>query len=78
MDDEDFFEDPATGSANGNLAAYLLEHNYFHDNTIDLRVEQGYEINRPSLIKIKAEKVTGKFRIQVGGKVFIVVSGEWL
>lgn len=78
MDDEGFFEDPATGSANGNLAAYLLEHNFFHGNTIDLRVEQGYEINRPSLIKIKAEKVSGKFRIQVGGKVFIVASGEWL
>ena len=78
MDDKGFLEDPATGSANGNLAGYLLEHNFFNANTIDLRIEQGYEINRPSLIKVKAEKITGKFRIQVGGKVFMVASGEWL
>ena len=78
MDDKGFFEDPATGSANGNLACYLLEHNFFHAPTVDLRIEQGYEVHRPSLIKIKAEKVIGKFRIQVGGKVFIVASGEWL
>lgn len=29
MDNKGFFEDPATGSANGNLACYLLEHNFF-------------------------------------------------
>lgn len=75
MDDSGFLEDPATGSANGNLAAYLLEYNFFHTQTLDLRVEQGYEIHRPSLIKIMAEKSMSKFRIQVGGKVFLVASG---
>ena len=78
MDDKGFFEDPATGSANGNLACYLLEHNFFHANRVNLRIEQGYEIHRPSLIKIKAEKIREKLRIQVGGKVFFVASGEWL
>ena len=36
-------EDPATGSANGCLAAYLVEHRYFGSSEIDVRVGQGYE-----------------------------------
>ncbi|MCA1731428.1 MAG: PhzF family phenazine biosynthesis protein, partial [Actinobacteria bacterium] len=43
-------EDPATGSANGCLAAYLVEHRYFDTVFIDVQVEQGYEIGRPSLL----------------------------
>jgi len=34
-------EDPATGSANGCFAAYLLKNNYYNKQEIDLRVEQG-------------------------------------
>lgn len=37
-------EDPATGSANGCLAGYLVKTRYFGKEQIDLRVEQGYEI----------------------------------
>ena len=33
-------EDPATGSANGCLAAYLVKHRYFNTNNIDIGVEQ--------------------------------------
>jgi trans-2,3-dihydro-3-hydroxyanthranilate isomerase len=77
VDDKGFYEDPATGSANGNLACYLLEHNFYQTHVIDLRIEQGYEVQRPSLIKVKADKISGKFRTQVGGKVFFVASGEW-
>jgi trans-2,3-dihydro-3-hydroxyanthranilate isomerase len=43
-------EDPATGSANGCLAGYLVEHSYFGEKPVDVRVEQGYEIGRPSLL----------------------------
>lgn len=49
-------EDPATGSANGCLAGYLAEYNYFGEAKINIRVEQGYEINRPSLLLLQAEK----------------------
>ncbi|MEW6655128.1 MAG: PhzF family phenazine biosynthesis protein, partial [Bacteroidota bacterium] len=49
-------EDPATGSANGCLAGYLVKHNYFGRDHINIRVEQGYEIGRPSLIFLKAKK----------------------
>ncbi|MFX0030785.1 MAG: PhzF family phenazine biosynthesis protein, partial [Candidatus Hodarchaeota archaeon] len=43
-------EDPATGSGNGCLAAYLVQHQYFIKNRIDIKVEQGYEVGRPSLL----------------------------
>jgi trans-2,3-dihydro-3-hydroxyanthranilate isomerase len=35
-------EDPATGSAAGCLAAYLLEHGYLGTDSVDVRDEQGY------------------------------------
>ncbi len=52
-------EAPATGSANGCLAGYLAEYNYFSAAKIDIKVEQGYEINRPSLLLLQAEKKAG-------------------
>lgn len=78
MDDPGFLEDPATGSANGNLAAYLLEHNFFNNSSIELKIEQGYAIRRPSLIKAKADKKDGVFQICIGGNVFLIAKGKWL
>ncbi len=49
-------EDPATGSANGCLAAYLVKHRYFGTNRINLQVEQGYEIGRPSLLLLRRRR----------------------
>lgn len=71
-------EDPATGSANGNLAGYLLKHNFFNKNNISYSVEQGYSIGRPSLLKVKAKKKDDNFVIQVGGSIFVVAEGKWL
>ena len=68
-------EDPATGSANGCLAAYLVKHDYFGKNAIEIRVEQGYEIGRESLLLLKAEEKSGKYFIAVGGKVILVAKG---
>ena len=34
-------EDPATGSANGCLAAYLVKYRDFGSNEINVQVEQG-------------------------------------
>jgi len=68
-------EDPATGSANGCLAAYLVKHRYFNKPKIDIRVEQGYEINRPSLLYLKAYKTAERIHIHVGGKVVMVGRG---
>ena len=70
-------EDPATGSGNGCLAAYLVKHQYFIKNKIDVRVEQGYEVGRPSLLYLRAEEDDdGKISVAVGGKSFIVAKGE--
>lgn len=71
-------EDPATGSANGCLAGYLIQHSYFEKDKIDLKVEQGYEINRPSILYLKAKKVSDKIEVMVGGKVVKVAKGELL
>jgi len=69
-------EDPATGSAAGCLAAYLLEHSYFGTDPVDVRVEQGYEIGRPSLLYLRATRDGDEIRVDVGGKVQMVARGE--
>ena len=71
-------EDPATGSGNGCLAGYLVKHRYFGKESIDLRSEQGYEIGRPSLLLLKAEKDGDHVHISVGGKSIIVARGEFI
>ncbi len=71
-------EDPATGSANGCLAAYLVEHEYFGSKSIDIKVEQGYEIRRPSLLYLRSEKSGDKIDVNVGGKVVMVARGEFV
>ncbi|WP_407272122.1 PhzF family phenazine biosynthesis protein [Radiobacillus sp. PE A8.2] len=78
VDETGFPEDPATGSANGNLAGYLLQHSYLRQSSLDIRIEQGYEIGRPSLLYMLANKTGHAFSIQIGGKVFPVAKGEWL
>lgn len=71
-------EDAATGSANGSLAAYLIETNYFGGDRIDLRVEQGYEISRPSLLFLRAEREGDEISVRVGGRVQTFASGTTL
>lgn len=71
------FEDPATGSANGCLAAYLVKNRYYGNKAIDIKVEQGYEIGRPSLLLLSArEEEGGAIAVSVGGKVIMVAHGE--
>lgn len=69
-------EDPATGSGNGCLSAYLVKNRYFGEPKIDLKAEQGYEIGRPSILYLSAEVKDGKYHISVGGKVVMVAKGE--
>ena len=69
-------EDPATGSAAGCLAAYLLEHSYLGPDPVDARVEQGYEIGRPSLLYLQAARDGDEIRVDVGGKVQMVARGQ--
>ncbi|WP_249597181.1 PhzF family phenazine biosynthesis protein [Peribacillus frigoritolerans] len=70
-------EDAATGSSNGCLAAYLVKYGYSERSEIDIRVEQGYEIERPSLLFLKAGDDNGEIDVHVGGKVVKIAQGEW-
>lgn len=70
-------EDPATGSATGCLAAYLLEFDYFGKQDIEIEVGQGYQMGRPSSLFIRARKSDREFVIQVGGRVFRIAEGKW-
>jgi trans-2,3-dihydro-3-hydroxyanthranilate isomerase len=69
-------EDPATGSGNGCLAGYLVKHRYFGGEEIETRVEQGIEVNRPSLIYLKAAKVGNSIEVNVGGRVEMIAQGK--
>ena len=71
-------EDPATGSANGCLAAYMVEHRYLGGREVDVCVGQGYEVGRPSQLYLRSQKLESDFSVRVGGKVRLVAAGEWL
>ena len=78
MDDTGFLEDPATGSANGDLAGYLLKHDVLgRGKKLEYTVYQGAEARRPSVLKIQAEKKDGKYTILVGGSAYLVAEGTW-
>lgn len=78
MDDTGFLEDPATGSANGDLAGYLLKYDVLGvGKTLDYTVHQGAEARRPSVLKIRAEEKDGNYTILVGGSVRPVAEGNW-
>lgn len=69
-------EDPATGSANGCLAAYLVKHRYFGTASIDIRSEQGVQIKRPSLLLLQAQAGADEIEVRVGGRVIMVAGGQ--
>jgi len=69
-------EDTASGSANGSLAAWLLKHG--SQETVDVKVEQGYEIDRPSILHIQAKYADDAYQVKVGGQVNLIAKGEWL
>jgi trans-2,3-dihydro-3-hydroxyanthranilate isomerase len=73
-------EDAATGSANSCLLAYLMKNSeiYKDKSKSGLNVEQGYEMNRKSLIRLRGEiDENNRFKLQIGGKVKSIASGIW-
>jgi trans-2,3-dihydro-3-hydroxyanthranilate isomerase len=71
-------EDPATGSANGCLAAYLSKHQYFGSMTVDVTVEQGVEMGRDARLYLRARQNADGYSIGVGGRVVKIAKGEWM
>jgi len=71
-------EDPATGSACACLAGYLAARTP-RDGTLRWVVEQGFEMGRPSIIHIEADKANGNITaVRVGGSTVLVSKGELL
>src|SRR5512143_2507448 len=62
-------EDAATGSGNGCLAAYLAQHQVPGSSTLDVLAGQGYEMERPSTLALRARKSANGIEVFVGGSV---------
>jgi trans-2,3-dihydro-3-hydroxyanthranilate isomerase len=69
------FEDPVTGSASGNMAAYM-----YHYGLVARRiftVEQGHMLNRPGLVDIELEGAPEAITaVRIAGTAVTVITGE--
>jgi trans-2,3-dihydro-3-hydroxyanthranilate isomerase len=69
-------EDPATGSASGCAAAWMVQHGVAKSDERVL-IEQGIEMNRPSKIFVRASRSNDRVvNVRVGGNVVEVLRGE--
>jgi len=72
----DIEEDPATGAAVTALGAYLGLRHPAADGTLQWRVEQGFEMGRPSLLEVEADKVNDQIAaLRVSGAAVLVSEG---
>jgi trans-2,3-dihydro-3-hydroxyanthranilate isomerase len=76
-------EDPATGSATGALAGYLIHHAAIDvqkkNETFNFTIEQGDFMGRPSRINAEVRGGAGQIeQVRVGGPSVVVVTGELL
>jgi trans-2,3-dihydro-3-hydroxyanthranilate isomerase len=71
-------EDPATGSAAGPLALHLARAGLIAFGQ-QIRIEQGAEVNRPSILYARAVGSADQLdRIEVGGSAVIVARGQFV
>jgi trans-2,3-dihydro-3-hydroxyanthranilate isomerase len=69
-------EDPATGSAAGCTAAWMVAHDVFVPERRVL-IEQGIEMQRPSRIFVRAARRDNRIvNVRVGGNAIEVIRGE--
>lgn len=72
-------EDPATGNGAAFLGAWLAEHRWLPGADLSLlRIEQGHEVRRPSLVMLRVARDAGEVDVRVGGRVVPVVQGRLL
>ena len=70
-------EDPATGSASGCAAAWMVRYKVAQPDERVL-IEQGIEMNRPSRIFVRASRRNDRVvNVRVGGNVVEVLRGEF-
>jgi trans-2,3-dihydro-3-hydroxyanthranilate isomerase len=71
-------EDPATGSACAGFGGYLARRDARNDGTLRWVVEQGFEMGRPSILEVEADKQGGAITaVRVGGESVLVSRGEF-
>ncbi|HZD89235.1 MAG TPA: PhzF family phenazine biosynthesis protein [Pseudolabrys sp.] len=71
-----FPEDPATGSAAAAFAGVLSRFGGLLDGTHDVMIEQGYEMGRPSLIRLGLTLQSGTLTAaSIGGPAVMVCEG---
>jgi len=72
-------EDPATGSGIGPLGAFLEHHDIIptHVHGETFTIEQGYEMNRPSRLRVQLEKKKQKVNVLVSGRVRATAEGNF-
>ena len=69
-------EDPATGSACAAFGGYLARRDATANGTLRWVVEQGFEMGRPSILDVEADKHGGKISaVRVGGSSVVVCEG---
>jgi trans-2,3-dihydro-3-hydroxyanthranilate isomerase len=69
-------EDPATGSAAAAFAGYLAAHGGYADGDHMVRIEQGYEMGRPSLMELTLRMSGAKLSgASIGGGAVVVTEG---
>ena len=70
-------EDPATGSAAAGFGGYIAKRDKRAEGTLKWRVEQGFEMGRPSILDVAADKKAGAVTaVRVGGNSVLVTRGE--
>ena len=70
-------EDPATGSAAAALAGYVAPRDSRRDGLLAWRVEQGFEMGRPSIMELEADVRAGVVTaVRVGGASVLMTEGR--
>jgi trans-2,3-dihydro-3-hydroxyanthranilate isomerase len=69
-------EDPATGSAAVSLGGYLAARDPRQSGMLTWRIEQGFEMGRPSILDVEVDKENGRITgVRVGGESVLVCEG---
>lgn len=70
-------EDPVTGTASGVLGVYYMKHiNNSGSEVAEISVEQGTEINKEGIVKVKIEMDGVNYKVQIAGQAIYVESFE--
>jgi trans-2,3-dihydro-3-hydroxyanthranilate isomerase len=71
-------EDPATGAATASFGGYLASRSPQRDGTLRWVIEQGFEMGRPSILHLEADKQDRRVTaVRVGGSSVLVSEG-WM